>query len=279
MAQPAAWEPVARSRTFELVLGRIEEQILAGNLHVGDRLPPERELVELLGVSRAAVREALRVLEAQGVLRPRVGTGPASGSVIAALPSEGLSQLLRLHIALASFAHDDVAEARATLERSSARLAAERATRADLARMREPLLRMDEQGLAPEEFNDFDTGFHVAVAEAGGNRLVADMTIAVRNAVRHTLLSAFQRLPDWEAVANRLRAEHHGVYDAIAAGDGERAGELVESHIRGFHEDVVQGVLDVPRSGEAPEPGTGAATEPGTEPGRGPGTRAEPGAG
>ncbi|MGP3949466.1 FadR/GntR family transcriptional regulator [Streptomyces sp. 7N604] len=249
MAQTtAAWEPVPRSRTFELVLARIEEQILAGNLRVGDRLPPERELVELLGVSRAAVREALRVLEAQGVLRSRVGTGPASGSVIAAMPSEGLTQLLRLHMALANFPLGDVAEARATLERSSARLAAERATEDDLARMREPLLRMDQGGLAREQFNDSDTEFHVAIAEAGGNRLMADMTIAVRNAVRHTLLSAFNKLSDWEAVRARLRAEHHAIYDAVVAKDSELAGNLVEAHIRGFHKDIVHTVLETPES-------------------------------
>lgn len=239
MADTAAWEPVPRSRTFELVLARIEEQILAGNLRVGDRLPPERELVELLGVSRAAVREALRVLEAQGVLRSRVGTGPSSGSVIAAMPSEGLTQLLRLHMALANFPLSDVVEARATLERSSARLAAERATDEDLASLREPLARMDDATLTLEAFNDHDTRFHVAIAEAGGNRLMADMTIAVRNAVRRTLLTAFHELADWSTVAERLRAEHHALYEAIAAGDADRAGDLVEAHIRGFHQDIV----------------------------------------
>ncbi|MBT2369139.1 FadR family transcriptional regulator [Streptomyces sp. ISL-10] len=245
----AAWEPVPRSRTFELVLARIEEQILAGNLGVGDRLPPERELVELLGVSRAAVREALRVLEAQGVLRARVGTGPASGSVIAAMPSEGLTQLLRLHMALANFPLADVVEARATLERSSARLAAERATEDDLARIHAPLARMDEAGLPREEFNDCDTDFHVAIAEAGGNRLMADMTIAVRNAVRHTLLTAFHKISDWEAVAARLRAEHHAIHDAIVERDAERAGNLVEAHIRGFHRDIVRAVLETEEAG------------------------------
>ncbi|MCT2589264.1 FadR family transcriptional regulator [Streptomyces sp. N2-109] len=237
-ASATAWEPVPRSRTFELVLARIEEQILAGNLHVGDRLPPERELVELLGVSRAAVREALRVLEAQGVLRSRVGTGPSSGSVISAMPSAGLTQLLRLHMALANFPLTHVVEARATLERSSARLAAERATEDDLARMREQLARMDDPELTLEEFNDSDTAFHVALAEAGGNRLMTDMTVAVRSAVRGALLAAFRELTDWEAVAERLRAEHHAVYAAIAAGDVERSGDLVEAHIRGFHQHI-----------------------------------------
>jgi len=234
------WEPVPRSRTFELVLARIEEQILAGNLRVGDRLPPERELVELLGVSRAAVREALRVLEAQGVMRPRVGTGPASGSVIAAMPSEGLTQILRLHMALANFPLEDVVEARATLERSSARLAAGRATGSETTGMSELLTRMDDPELTREQFNDLDTQFHVAIAEAGGNRLMTDMTVAVRNAVRHTLLTAFHELSDWEGVRDRLRAEHHAIHDAIVARDAERAGDLVEAHIRRFHHDIVR---------------------------------------
>ncbi|UNZ21218.1 FadR family transcriptional regulator [Streptomyces sp. 891-h] len=244
VSEPIAWEPVPRSRTFELVLARIEEQILTGNLRVGDRLPPERELVELLGVSRAAVREALRVLEAQGALRPRVGTGPASGSVIAAMPSAGLTQFLRLHMALAHFPFADVVEARATLERASARLAAEQASPEHLATMRDRLARMDDPELSREEFNDCDTEFHAAIAEAGGNRLMADMTIAVRNAVRHTLLKVFHGLDDWESTAARLRSEHHAIYNAVAAGDSERAGELVEAHIRGFHHDLVYSVLD-----------------------------------
>jgi GntR family transcriptional regulator, transcriptional repressor for pyruvate dehydrogenase complex len=160
------------------------------------------------------------------------------------MPSAGLTQLLRLHMALANFPLSDVVEARATLERSSARLAAERASEEDLTRMRSHLAHMDDAGLSRERFNDYDTDFHVALAEAGGNRLMAEMTVAVRNAVRHTLLTAFHRLGDWEPVAARLRAEHHAIFDAVAAGDAERAGDLVEAHIRGFHHDVVDRVLD-----------------------------------
>ncbi|MFE9424968.1 FadR/GntR family transcriptional regulator [Kitasatospora sp. NPDC006697] len=242
MAEPTGWEPVPRSRTFELVLDRIEEQILAGKLRVGDRLPPERELVELLGVSRAAIREALRVLEAQGVVRAKVGTGPDSGSVIAALPTAGLTQLLRFHLALANFPLPDVVDTRAALERSSARLAAERAAAGratdQLTALGELLARMDDPALTREQFNDCDTAFHVAIAEAGGNRLMADLTIAVRNAVRHPLLTAFHRITDWPAAAATLRAEHHAIHTAITAGDAEAAGELMEAHIHRFHHEV-----------------------------------------
>lgn len=62
------WRPVSRSRAYELVVERVEEQILTGALRVGDRLPAERDLAARLGVSRAAVREAIRTLEAQGVV-------------------------------------------------------------------------------------------------------------------------------------------------------------------------------------------------------------------
>ena len=104
----------------------VEEQILTGALKVGDHLPPERELATLLGASRPAVREGLRMLEAQGVLRT-VGAGPGSATVVTALPSEALTRLLRLHLALSSFRTTDVVEARVMLERRSAELAAQHA--------------------------------------------------------------------------------------------------------------------------------------------------------
>lgn len=239
MTDAAEWQPLSRSRTYELVLDQIEEQILAGRLRPGDRLPPERELAGMLGVSRAAIREALRVLEAQGVLRrPQVGTGPESGNLIAGMPSTGLSRLLRVHVALSNFPLDDVVEARVTMERASARLAAGHATPEQLARMRELLDRMDDPELSREEFNDLDTDFHVTVAEAAGNRLIADMTIAVRNALRHDLLRTFDKIADWEQAATRLRRDHRGIYAAVADGDGELAATRVERHIRDFYRKV-----------------------------------------
>lgn len=239
------WQPLSRARTYELVLDRIEDQIRAGHLSVGDRLPPERELAALLGVSRAAIREALRVLEAQGVLRkPQVGTGPESGSIIADTPGAGLTRLLRLHVALANFPLADVVQARITLERASARLAAVNAKSDDLEHIRGPLERMDDPALSRETFNDLDTAFHVAIAQAGGNRLIADLTSAIRNAMRHPLQVAFGRIDDWSPAAMALRHEHHGIYDAIAAGDPDTAERTVEDHITGFYQRVARDLLD-----------------------------------
>ncbi|MGW1678308.1 FadR/GntR family transcriptional regulator [Saccharopolyspora sp. NPDC002376] len=232
----AGWRPVARTRTYELVIDRIEEQIVSGQLGVGDRLPPERDLAQMLGVSRAAVREAFRALEAQGVLRMAVGTGPDSGTTVAALPSQALTRLLRLHVALANFPVADVVRARVMLERESARNAAQRATEAELDELRALLDEMESPDCDRERFNDLDTQFHVAIAEAGGNRLVADMTIAIRESLRRPLLAAFDDLGDeWFPIADGLRHDHRLIHQALAAGDSTEAEEQVERHIRSFY--------------------------------------------
>jgi GntR family transcriptional repressor for pyruvate dehydrogenase complex len=233
VSDAAAWRPVTRSLTYQLVVEAVETQILSGALKVGDHLPPERELATLLGASRPAVREGMRMLEAQGVLRT-VGAGPGSATVVTALPSEALTRLLRLHLALSSFRTSDVVEARVMLERRSAELAALHAAPAELDRVRTVLDRMDDLTLSMEEFNELDTEFHVSLADASDNQLVADMTRAIRGAVRDSLLAAFRARDDWPATAARLRAEHRLVYDAVANGDPAEAAEAVERHIRGF---------------------------------------------
>lgn len=228
----ATWRPVARNRAYELVVERIEEQILTGVLRVGDRLPGERDLAAKLEVSRAAVREAIRTLEAQGVVRSSVGAGPGAGTHVASMPSEALTKLLRLHVALSNFPMGDVVEARVTLERLSGQLAADNATADDLTVLRQLLTQMDDPQIERDAFNELDTAFHVNIAEAGRNRLVADMTIAIRESMRVPILRAFQDLDDWNVLAQRLRSQHHAICDAIASGDGPMAADLIETHIR-----------------------------------------------
>ena len=237
------WVPVSRVRTYELVLQRIEAQIVSGALRAGQRLPPERELAELLGVSRPAVREALRVLEAQGVVRSQVGQGPGSGTTIERVPSDALTRLLRLHVALGSFPFEDVIETRVTLERSIVVFACRNARPVNVVRMRALLHAMDEPKITEETFNQLDIEFHVELAEAGGNRLMSDMTRAIRESVRIPFLAAVKSMPatgkhSWPSMLNSLRAEHHAVFSAFEAGEGDKAADLLESHIRGFYLDL-----------------------------------------
>lgn len=228
----ASWVPVSRVRAHELVIQAIEDRIMSGTLSVGDPLPPERELSARLQVSRAGVREAVRVLEGQGVLRARVGAGSEAGTFVAALPDAALTRFLRLHVALANYPVADVIDARVVLERSSASLAARNVDDEGLAAIRVALERGAEPTLTREDFNDADTALHVAIAEAGGNRLVASMTIAIRESLSARILEALRAHADWVSLATMLRAQHEELYAAIERRDADAAAELAERHIR-----------------------------------------------
>ncbi len=228
--QPPAAE--AGRRAFEIVLAWVDEAILEGRLRVGDLLPAERELARRLDVSRSAVREAVRTLQAQGVVRSTVGAGSAGGTTITGVPAHALTRLLRLHVALANFRLPDVIEVRVSLERLSARLAATHWSESDLVRLREALDAMEQAAGDRDRFNDADTAFHVALARAAGNLLAADLTVAIRESLRLPILDQFRHLPAWDELARRLLKEHAAILDAIEARDAAAAESLVEEHIR-----------------------------------------------
>src|ERR1700743_3637986 len=163
------FQAVDQRRTFEQILLQIEEAIIEGRLKPGDRLPPERDLAQTFGVRRASVREALRVLEMFGVIMARRGTGPDAGSIVAHSAQNGLESALRLHVGLLRIPTKDMVEVRAVLEQQAAQKAAERADDKATARLREIV---DSMRAATEsnEFNDFDTEFHVELARGPGNR-------------------------------------------------------------------------------------------------------------
>jgi len=238
----AGWRPIRRLRTHEQVLAAIEEQILERNLRVGDRLPSERELTEILGVSRPSVREALRVLEWMGVVVAGVGSGKDAGSTIQARPTEAFTRLLRLHLALSNFDLDDVVSIRSRLEAAAAEEAASNAQPEDLARLGRILDRMREPGIEPEEFNELDTEFHVGIATASGNRLLAQLMQSLRDLLKSEMVRAFEALGDgWRSTAGGLMEEHQRLLEAIGAHRGQAAAEAVTQHINDFYRTTTAG--------------------------------------
>jgi GntR family transcriptional repressor for pyruvate dehydrogenase complex len=224
-------------KNYELVLHRVEADLAAGRLRIGGRLPGERVLAEQLGISRPSVREAVRVLEAMGVVRTATGSGPEAGAVIVAEPVSPLTAVLRLHLATNHLPMADVVQTRLLLESWSAREAAGRELGADELEVAEGLLdRMDDVGLTPEEFHQFDAEFHVALSGLAGNVLIAAVMASLRSAIHGYVLAAVPNLPDWEATAVGLRAEHRAILAAVREREPERAAELVTAHIRGFYQ-------------------------------------------
>ncbi|WP_197379322.1 FadR/GntR family transcriptional regulator [Mycolicibacterium mengxianglii] len=231
------WKPLPRMRTHEQVVAEIENRLISGTLKAGDRLPPERQFAEALGVSRGAVREALRILEAIGVVEAGTGSGPTSGSMIVKDSIAGMAMVLRIHLQLASFTQDDLVEVRLLIEKLAARKAATTATEDDIAELRS--LVEDMRGVhTTATYNDLDSAFHVRIVRASGNGLAAVLMAALREALRLAMVTAFSGLEDPVATMKSLTEEHQAIVDAIAAGEESKAAELTESHILGFYRAV-----------------------------------------
>lgn len=222
-------------RTHQLVLQWIEDQLAGGQLSVGGRLPAERSLAEQLSVSRTSVREAIRILEAMGVVRAGVGSGPDAGTVVISDPTAALGSALRLHVATQHLPVADIVETRVLLESWAAARAKPDAP--ELTRASELLDDMDA-GPEVEDFLAMDVRFHLALADAAGNAVVSAMMGSLREAIQGYAEKLTANLPDWEATAARLRSEHRQILEAIRNDDGGRAAQLVAAHIEGYYREA-----------------------------------------
>src|SRR3954452_19626256 len=127
--------PVSIARASSSIADQIRQAILTGKLDQGERLPPERELAEQFGVSRVTVRDALRALEAMGLIEVRVG---ARGGAFATVPSGSIvGQTMSDMMMMSAVTPEDIVEARLVVELGTATLACARATDEDLAELQD----------------------------------------------------------------------------------------------------------------------------------------------
>lgn len=243
MDEPASgFAPVKRRRAFEDIIVQIENAIHEGRLTVGDRLPPERKLAEIFQVSRASVREALRVLESFGVLTAVRGTGADSGSIVSLENESPLSGLIRLYASLLQLPLTDLLDVREALEMMTARRAAERAGADDVDNLRALIERM-RNSHTPEEFLTLDTEFHVTMARASGNSIAPLIMGALRDAIAHQMLNAFKALEDagnWVDERTWLIREHAQIVETVASKDPDAAAQALSLHVTDFYQRVLQ---------------------------------------
>ncbi|GII95136.1 FadR/GntR family transcriptional regulator [Sinosporangium siamense] len=235
--------PVNREPTYEVVISRLKAEILAGRLRAGDRLPGERALSEQLGVSRASVREAIRALQAMEIVNARPGNGPTSGLIMTARPGVALSNLMRLHVGLASYKIADLMTVRVGLEKQAVELLAAQDD-LDLTELDDLLDQMAEPGMTPSEVQDLDAEFHLMLATKAGNPLLADMMNALRDGIATSMLAAFNAQPDWPEFVAAIVGEHRDILDALRARNGARATTLMRAHVEGFYDALVEGQAD-----------------------------------
>ncbi|HET8757144.1 MAG TPA: FadR/GntR family transcriptional regulator [Solirubrobacteraceae bacterium] len=210
--------PIKARQRYEDVADRLAADIRAGHLAPGERLPSERDLARRLQVGRASVREAIAALQVAGMIETR----PGAGSFVATGAAERSRD-----------AHDsspsDLLEARALLEPTVARLAAQRGgADAEIERLLAAM-----ENAAGDAWNDCDRRFHQRIAELTGNPVLAELADHIAAVMDEPL---WQRLRDDSiAVPGRTTihlAEHRMIYEAIAEGDADAAELYAAQHIR-----------------------------------------------
>jgi GntR family transcriptional repressor for pyruvate dehydrogenase complex len=211
--------------TAEEVVMRLREMIHGGELTPGDRLPPERDLAKLLGVSRPTLRAGIRSLSTVGILQSRQGAGTF---VVEAEESPTLdAEALRLLSALHGFTSDEMFEARLALEMSIAGLAAERATSEQTARLAEEIAGMYSSLDLPEQYLVHDMRFHQTVAATSGNRILTALMNMVATILFDYRSKTVKRATDLKESAE----QHHNIYRAIRERNVDAAREAMRIHL------------------------------------------------
>ncbi len=218
--------PLARSTLADRLAARLAGQIERGALAPGDRLPTEAQLGLAHGVSRSVVREAVHRLKSHGLVLARQGSGVYVAAHSLQQPLAFDPEVLESTVALVH-----VVEVRRALEGEMAALAAERATRSQVAGLRRSLAAIDAAAAAGHDGVAEDLALHRAIAEASGNpqfsRLLGFLEQYLREGMRITRANEARRSDFMEAV----RKEHRSLVEAIAAGDARAARRAASQHL------------------------------------------------
>jgi GntR family transcriptional repressor for pyruvate dehydrogenase complex len=209
----------------EEVAARLRDMIHSGELSAGDRLPPERDLAKLLGVSRPTLRAGIRSLSAVGILQSRQGAGTfvAVAEESPTLDSSSLRMLSALH----GFTSDEMFEARLALEMSIAGLAARRATSEQMTQLAEEIAGMYASLDEPEQYLVHDMRFHQIVAAASGNRILTSLMNMVATILFEYRSKTVKRAKDLKESAE----QHHNIYRALRDHDPNAAEQAMHDHL------------------------------------------------
>jgi GntR family transcriptional regulator, transcriptional repressor for pyruvate dehydrogenase complex len=241
-APRVAFRPARVSRTYDVIVAQVRDEITQGRLRPGDRLPPAFVLAEEFGVSRNAVLEALRMLERSGLVSLRRGS--RGGAFIRALNGEELTEPLHLMMET-EVPVNDMVEIRRVVEGSTAAWAAERASDAELEAIEEVVTLWEELAAdpSPEQWQRAlaeDVRFHTMVADASHNAAASAFVRGFLGSLNR-MLTEFPR-ETMMAASEPLR----WVFEPIAAHDPEAARLRMQKHIGDFSREAIAALPEGP---------------------------------
>lgn len=214
-----------RQTLADQLYGQILEQIVSNKLVQGERLPSENQIATAFGVSRPVVREALRKLQEDGLAEARRGVG----TFVRRRPSE---KLIEFATAGSVAGLMRAMEARITVEKATARMAALRANPKDLTRIETALHTLEASMQSRTPSFEADYQFHRAIAAASGNEVFIQMLDCAREAIEQGIDVAQKLTREGSQVRiDTVIREHRQILEAIRAGDSEAAGVSMAYHL------------------------------------------------
>jgi GntR family transcriptional repressor for pyruvate dehydrogenase complex len=221
---------VRSSRLYEQIVQQVEESIQRGALKLGAQLPPERELAEQFGVSRTAVREAVKALREKGLVEAYPGRGTFITGGTSYSIRQSLDRMMKMGQAEGSVF---LAEVREILEPEIAALAAKRADQEQLTAMQEEIAKMDAAKKDPDAFIEADLDFHLALAEAAANPIILSLIDSIVGLLREQRMRIFHV----EGGPERGQYHHKRIMEAVEKSDALGAREAMKAHLRQVRED------------------------------------------
>lgn len=218
--------PVKSAKVYEQVIDQIKTMITSGELKKGDKLPPERELVEKFEVSRTSIREALRALQIIGLIECRQG----GGNYIRESFEGNLIEPLSLMFVLQESRKEEILELRKVLEVETVSLAAAKITAEELKELKRIITEM--KGKPTEEYNvRLDSEFHYLIAKASRNYLIISILTAVSSLMDSFIKEAREAILMKDENKETLIEHHEDIYEAIAARDSKKAAKVMGKHM------------------------------------------------
>ena len=226
--------PIVRITLTASAFEKLISHVVNGDWKAGDRIPPERELCQQLGIARTSLREALKAMELMGMLDSRVGDG-----TFVCPRSEFLSRPLLWAFTGTDHAElRDIMEARGFLERDLAGLAAERGTEEELDRIQDAVRAMKEGATRGKAIFEADLAFHLAIAEAAHNEVLRNAVQLLRNLMKQWILLKLT-IP---GVPAKVLKQHEAICKAIRMRDVEGARNAMWGHLENTI-DLVEGLV------------------------------------
>jgi GntR family transcriptional regulator, transcriptional repressor for pyruvate dehydrogenase complex len=225
------FEVIRRNKVYEEVAKQIERLILK-KLKPGDKLPSERELAEMLQVSRSSIRDAIRGLELMGLVEPRQG----AGTIVRELSAESVVNPFANSLKQQRDQVSELLDFRKMLEPPLAARAAAHATDDEIAEMEETLQRQETKMALGEAAIAEDTEFHYSIALASGNTVVLKVLDVVMDLLRETRERSLQV----EGRAQRSLAGHRRILASIKRRDAESAKAAMRRHVEDVEEIVLE---------------------------------------